>query len=161
MPSRSRPHRRALSTRRKDALTQLLWATTSIYSYTISLYKRIWDQEREGVYSFPWSQLLDGGPYPIHRNRNQPDAETSQRTVPHRERLRDEWWPNASLFDISEGQSEVQLGACTFVSHARTACTRKPSMRLLTARGLKEGCQSDVTSDAHQGLKNAIAARVR
>ena len=74
------------------------------YSYTISL-TNAWDQEREGVYSrtFPWSQLRVTSQY-IETGTN---LKNFSETV--RSGLRDEWWPNASLFDISSVE-EVQLG---------------------------------------------------
>ena len=74
------------------------------YSYTISL-TNAWDQEREGVYSrtFPWSQLRVTSQY-IETGTN---LKNFSKTV--RSGLRDEWWPNASLFDISSVE-EVQLG---------------------------------------------------
>ena len=73
------------------------------YSYTISL-TNAWDQEREGVYSrtFPWSQLRVTSQY-IETGTN---LKNFSETV--RSGLRDEWWPNASLFDISSVE-EVQL----------------------------------------------------
>ena len=74
------------------------------YSYTISL-TNAWDQEREGVYSrtFPWSQLRVTSQYIETGNNLKNFSETV------RSGLRDEWWPNASLFDISSVE-EVQLG---------------------------------------------------
>ena len=74
------------------------------YSYTISL-TNAWDQEREGVYNrtVPWTQLRVTSQY-IETGTN---LKNFSETV--RSGLRDEWWPNASLFGISSVE-EVQLG---------------------------------------------------
>ena len=130
-----------VSTRRVDDLIKAL-GCDGISSSQVS---RICVQLDEVVESF-LGRPLDGGPLPL-RLAGRPDAEGSGGWS-HRQRLR-----GGGDGGHAEGQREI-LGLD--VGASEDGAFWLAFLRSLTARGLS-GVEL-VTSDAHQGLKNAIAA---